>query len=71
VSKMGWWLPILNVFMCISCLLAKNMWYFSRLNTMSIIRKARKGKFMNNLEKYHIFLANKQEIHMNEDTQHK
>jgi hypothetical protein len=28
-------------------------------NTMSIIRKARKGKFMNSLEKYHIFLTKK------------
>jgi hypothetical protein len=36
--------------------------------SMSIIRKARKGKFMSSLQKYHIFLANKQEIHMNDFT---
>jgi hypothetical protein len=40
--------------------------YGNMENTMSIIRKTRKGKFMNSLEKHHIFLANKQEIHMNE-----
>jgi hypothetical protein len=33
---------------------------------MTIIRKAKKGKFLNSLEKYHIFLASKQEIQMNE-----
>jgi hypothetical protein len=33
---------------------------------MTIIRKARKGKFLNSLEKYYIFLASKQEIYMNE-----
>jgi hypothetical protein len=35
-------------------------------NAMSILRKARKSEFMNSLKKYHILLANKQEIHMNE-----
>jgi hypothetical protein len=35
-------------------------------STMTIIRKARKGTFLNSLEKYYIFLASKQEIHMNE-----
>jgi hypothetical protein len=33
---------------------------------MSVIGKARKGKFMSGFEKCHIFLASKQEIHMNE-----
>jgi hypothetical protein len=33
---------------------------------MPILRKAKKGKFLNSLEKYYIFLASKQEIHMNE-----
>jgi hypothetical protein len=33
---------------------------------MTIVRKAKKGKFLNSLEKYYIFLASKQEIHMNE-----
>jgi hypothetical protein len=28
-------------------------------STMTIIRKARKGKFLNSLEKYYIFLASK------------
>jgi hypothetical protein len=35
-------------------------------STMTVIRKARKGKFLNSLEKYYIFLDSKQEIHMNE-----
>jgi predicted transcriptional regulator len=35
-------------------------------NTMTIIRKARKEKFLNSLEKYYVFLASKQEIYMNE-----
>jgi hypothetical protein len=30
------------------------------------LRKAKKGKFLYSLEKYHIFLASKQDIHMNE-----
>jgi hypothetical protein len=29
-------------------------------------KKARKGKFLDSLEKYHIFLASKQRTHMNE-----
>jgi hypothetical protein len=33
---------------------------------MTILRKAKKGKFLNSLEKYHTFLASKQETHMNE-----
>jgi hypothetical protein len=33
---------------------------------MTILRKAKKGKFLNNLEKNHIFFASKQEIHMKE-----
>jgi hypothetical protein len=33
---------------------------------MTVIRKAKKGKFLNSFEKYYIFLASKQEIHMNE-----
>jgi hypothetical protein len=33
---------------------------------MTITRKARKGKFLNSLEKYYIFLASKQEIRVNE-----
>jgi hypothetical protein len=33
---------------------------------MTIIRKARKEQFLNSLGKYYIFLASKQEIHMNE-----
>jgi hypothetical protein len=33
---------------------------------MTIIRKARKGEFLKSLEKYYIFVASKQEIHMNE-----
>jgi hypothetical protein len=33
---------------------------------MTIIRYARKGKFLTSLEKCYIFLASKQEIHMNE-----
>jgi hypothetical protein len=33
---------------------------------MTIVRRARKGKFLNSLEKYYIFLASTQEIHMNE-----
>jgi hypothetical protein len=33
---------------------------------MTIIRKATKEKFLNSLEKYCMFLASKQEIHMNE-----
>jgi hypothetical protein len=33
---------------------------------MTTIRKARKEKFLNSLEKYYIFLASKQKIHMNE-----
>jgi hypothetical protein len=33
---------------------------------MTIIRKAKKGKFLKSLEKYYIFLASKQEIHKNE-----
>jgi hypothetical protein len=35
-------------------------------NTMTIIRNARKGKFLNSFEKYYIFRARKQEIHTNE-----
>jgi hypothetical protein len=35
-------------------------------NTMAIIRKARKRRFLNSLEKYYIFLASKQDIRMNE-----
>jgi hypothetical protein len=34
--------------------------------TLTILRKAKTGKFLNSLEKYHIFLASKQNIHMNE-----
>jgi hypothetical protein len=34
--------------------------------TLTILRKAKNGKFLNSLEKYHIFLASKQDIHMNE-----
>jgi hypothetical protein len=34
---------------------------------MTILRKAKKkGKFLNSLEKYYMFLASKQEIHMND-----
>jgi hypothetical protein len=33
---------------------------------MIITRKARKGNFLNSLEKYNILLASKQEMHMNE-----
>jgi hypothetical protein len=33
---------------------------------MTVRRKAREGKFLNSLEKYCMFLASKQEIHMNE-----
>jgi hypothetical protein len=33
---------------------------------MTILRKAKKWEFLNSLEKYYIFLACKQEIHMNE-----
>jgi hypothetical protein len=40
--------------------------YGSIENTMAIIRKAKKGKFLNSLEKCHIFLASKQDICMNE-----
>jgi hypothetical protein len=32
----------------------------------TILRKAKKRKFLNSLEKYHIFPASKQDIHMNE-----
>jgi hypothetical protein len=35
-------------------------------SAVTIIRKARKGKFLNSLERYYIVLASKQEIHMNE-----
>jgi hypothetical protein len=35
-------------------------------NTITILRKAKKGKFLNTLEKYHIFFASKHEIHMDE-----
>jgi hypothetical protein len=33
---------------------------------MTILRKAKKGKFLNSLVKYHIFLASKQVTHRNE-----
>jgi hypothetical protein len=34
--------------------------------TLTILRKAKKGKFLNSLEKYYIFLTSKADIHMNE-----
>jgi hypothetical protein len=34
-------------------------------NTMEIIRKAKKGKFLNSLEKYCIFLISREQIQMN------
>jgi transcriptional regulator of NAD metabolism len=40
--------------------------YGSIDKTLTILRKARKIKFLNSLEKYHIFLVSKQDIHMNE-----
>jgi hypothetical protein len=39
--------------------------YGSIENTMTIIRKAKEGKFLNSIKKYYIFLASKQEIHKN------
>jgi hypothetical protein len=33
---------------------------------MEVIKKARKRKFLDSLEKYHIFLPSKQQTHMNE-----
>jgi hypothetical protein len=33
---------------------------------MTIVRKGRKGKYLNSLEEYHIFLISKQGIHMSE-----
>jgi hypothetical protein len=35
-------------------------------DTLTILRKAKKGKYLKSLEKYHIFLASKQDLHMNE-----
>jgi hypothetical protein len=32
---------------------------------MTIIRKSEKGKFLDTLEKYYIFPASKEEVHMN------
>jgi hypothetical protein len=40
--------------------------YGSIDKTLTILRKAKKGKFLDSLEKYHIFLASKQDIYMNE-----
>jgi hypothetical protein len=34
--------------------------------TLTVLRKANKGKFLNNLEKYYIFLTSKTNTHMNE-----
>jgi hypothetical protein len=31
-----------------------------------ILRKAKKGKFLNSVEKYYIFLTSKANVHMNE-----
>jgi hypothetical protein len=39
--------------------------YVSITDTMDIIKTERKGKYLNTLEKYHIYKINKNTLHMN------